>query len=143
MVKADKMLLEIYVDWEDKLDNDEWYFSNAFDSITRRMTSEDALTIFQMPLERLQVKFTCHCCGYKTLDEEPTDTYEICEICFWEDDGVQFRDPDFEGGPNDVTLRQAQQNYIKFGACQEDCIEFVRKPNKKDIKDPNWKQLLR
>lgn len=36
------------------------------------------------------MKYTCPCCGYKTLDEEPTDTYAICKICFWEDDGVQF-----------------------------------------------------
>lgn len=60
---------------------------------------------------------------------------------FWEDDGVQFRDPDYEGGANDVSLRQAQQNYIRFGACQEDCIKYVRKPNKNDVKDPNWKPL--
>lgn len=43
------------------------------------------------------MKYTCPCCGYKTLDEEPTDTYAICKICFWEDDGVQFRDPDYQG----------------------------------------------
>ena len=36
------------------------------------------------------VKYTCPCCGYKTLDEEPPNTYDICEICFWEDDGFQY-----------------------------------------------------
>ncbi len=29
-----------------------------------------------------------------------------------------------------------------FGACEERCIEFVRKPNDKDEKDLNWKQLI-
>lgn len=87
------------------------------------------------------MKYSCPCCGYKTLDEEPTDSYEICKICFWEDDGVQFRDPDYEGGANIVSLRQAQKNFIKFGACQEDYIELVRKPNENDIKDLNWKPL--
>lgn len=53
MVKADKMLLEIYVDWEDKLDNDEWYFSNAFESITRGMTSEDAFNYIPNAIEVL------------------------------------------------------------------------------------------
>ena len=24
------------------------------------------------------------CCGYLTLDEAPTGTYDICEVCFWE-----------------------------------------------------------
>lgn len=50
------------------------------------------------------MKYTCPCCGYKILDEEPTDTFEICEICYWEDDGVQFRNPYYEGGANEVSL---------------------------------------
>ncbi|WHY96907.1 CPCC family cysteine-rich protein [Peribacillus simplex] len=88
------------------------------------------------------MKYTCPCCGFKTLDEEPTDTYAICKICFWEDDGVQFRDPEYEGGANEVSLWQAQKNFVKFGAYEEGCIAFVRKPNKKDIKDPNWKPFI-
>lgn len=87
------------------------------------------------------MKYTCPCCGYKSLDEEPTDTYEICKICFWEDDGVQFRDPDYEGGANEVSLRQGQVNFIKFGACEERFIEFVRNPTINDIKDPDWRPL--
>ncbi|MBT2673185.1 hypothetical protein J7E95_20460 [Streptomyces sp. ISL-14] len=66
----------------------------------------------------------------------------MCKICFWEDDGVQFRDPDYEGGANEVSLWQAQKNFVKFGAGEEGCIAFVRKPNKKDIKDPNWKPFI-
>jgi Cysteine-rich CPCC len=85
--------------------------------------------------------YTCPCCGYKTLDEEPPDTFDICEICFWEDDGVQFQDPDFEGGANVISLRQAQQNFVKYGACDEESLKFVRGPNKFDIKDSQWKPL--
>lgn len=40
--------------------------------------------------DKYKMKYTCPCCGYKTLDEEPTDTYEICKICFWEDDETQI-----------------------------------------------------
>ncbi|WP_078556925.1 CPCC family cysteine-rich protein [Bacillus alkalicellulosilyticus] len=87
------------------------------------------------------MKFTCPCCGYKTLDEKPPGTDEICKICFWHDDFVQYEDPDFKGGANDVSLRQAQQNYTLFGACQEDCIQFVRKPTKNDSRDSSWKPL--
>lgn len=87
------------------------------------------------------MKYTCSCCGYKTLNEEPPGTDEICKFCFWHDDYVQYEDPDYEGGANEVSLRQAQKNFIKFGACEEKCIKLVRKPNKEDIKDPNWKQL--
>ncbi|WP_404356481.1 hypothetical protein LG291_23275 [Cytobacillus firmus] len=87
------------------------------------------------------MKYTCPCCGYKTLNEEPPGTHDICNLCFWEDDWVQYSNPDYEGGANEVSLRQAQHNFINFGACDEGSIKFVRKPNIEDIKDPNWKPL--
>lgn len=40
VIKTDKRLLEIFVGWEEKLDNDEWYFSNSFESITKGMSPE-------------------------------------------------------------------------------------------------------
>lgn len=76
--------------------------------------------------------FACPCCGYKTLAEKPPGTYDICEICFWEDDGIQFDDPDYSGGANKVSLREAQLNFKRIGACEERCTQFVRKPNEFD-----------
>lgn len=84
------------------------------------------------------MRYACPCCGYKTLEEKPPGTLEICEICFWEDDGLQYEDPDFVGGANKVSLRQAQANFAKFGACEERYIDFVRKPTDDDEKDSNW-----
>ncbi|WP_053373213.1 CPCC family cysteine-rich protein [Paenibacillus sp. FJAT-27812] len=86
------------------------------------------------------MKYTCPCCGYKTLDEEPPGTYDICDICFWEDDGVQFVNPDYEGGANVPSLRQAQKNFIKFGAKELRKIKYARKPFNDEI-DPEWKPL--
>jgi len=82
-------------------------------------------------------KHTCPCCGYKTLNDE----YDICPICFWEDDWVQFNDPDCEGGANHVSLRQGQKNFVEFGACEKEMVKHVRKPNTNDIKDETWKPL--
>lgn len=87
------------------------------------------------------MKYTCPCCGYKTLGEEPPGTYDVCGICFWEDDGTQYDDPDYEGGANVPSLRQAQNNYLTFGACEKELLEYVRTPNESDIKDSNWKPL--
>jgi hypothetical protein len=42
MIETDKRLLDIYVGWEDKLDKDEWYFSDSFQSITKGMSPEEA-----------------------------------------------------------------------------------------------------
>lgn len=44
----------------------------------------------------LMTKFACPCCGYKTLDAQRDD--EICEICYWHDEIVQYEDPDLRVG---------------------------------------------
>lgn len=85
--------------------------------------------------------YTCLCCGYKTLEEKPPGSFEICPICFWEEDKVQSKDPDYKGGANDVSLREAQENFATFGASEQKFIHKVRKPTKKDKKDPDWKRL--
>ncbi|MBD3109897.1 hydrolase [Bacillus sp. AGMB 02131] len=86
-------------------------------------------------------KYTCSCCGYKTF-EEPPGNYEICGVCYWEDDGVQNDDPDFEGGANEVSLRQAQRNYKIYGAIEEMFKYRVVEPSLGGYeKDENFKPL--
>jgi hypothetical protein len=82
---------------------------------------------------------TCACCGFDTIEEK--GNYEICKICFWEDDGVQEADPWFERGANVPSLFQAQINYKKYGAMEERFIKDVRSPNQKDVKNPKWRPL--
>ena len=53
MIKTDSRLLEIYVGWEDKLDNDEWYFSNAFELISKGMSPEEAFNYIPNVIEVL------------------------------------------------------------------------------------------
>lgn len=88
------------------------------------------------------IKYTCPCCGYKSLDEEPPGTFQICKICFWEDDNVQFHDPDYEGGANAVSLKQGQKNFLEFGACEEFYTPYVRKTAAYDERDPDWKPFI-
>lgn len=87
------------------------------------------------------MKFPCRCCGYKTLSEPANGTYEICEVCYWEDDPVQLSDPDFAGGANIPSLRQAQQNFLVYGACSEDMKPYVRMPKEDEERDKNWKPV--
>ncbi len=82
-------------------------------------------------------KYACPCCGYLTLDRHPTDTFEICPVCFWEDDGVQYDDPDYEGGANNVSLHQAQHNFRTFGASDEESLPYVRPPADDELPSPN------
>ena len=73
-------------------------------------------------------KFKCPCCGYYTFVERPTGTYDICKVCFWEDDPVQLDNPDMGGGANHVSLNEGRKNYLKFGVCEKEMIPHVRKP---------------
>ena len=72
-------------------------------------------------------KFVCPCCGYKTFSEELNGTYEICEICFWEDDGQDLTELIIHSGPNHITLGEGRMNFLKFGACEEKFVENVIK----------------
>lgn len=64
------------------------------------------------------------------MEEPAKGTYDICELCGWEDDLVQNEDPDYEGGANGICLRQAQH-------------EFLEDPQGKEEyeKDPEWSLL--
>lgn len=72
-------------------------------------------------------KFPCPCCGFLTLEEEPPGTYEICPVCYWEDDLVQFQDPT-AWGANGVTLQEARQNFLRSGVSEERFKSLVRFP---------------
>jgi len=65
----------------------------------------------------------CPCCEYKTLSERRT--WDICEVCYWEDDGIEELDK--ISSPNKMTLRQAKENFKKLGACEERLIQFTEK----------------
>ena len=69
-------------------------------------------------------KFACPCCGYKTFTELSNRYYYICEVCFWEDDPIQFADLNYESGANQVSLRQGQKNFVKNGACEKEMIKM-------------------
>jgi hypothetical protein len=72
--------------------------------------------------------FGCPCCGYKTIAEP--GCFEICAVCFWEDDGQGDADADIaRGGPNGVlSLSGARANFKLYGASDPKFIGSVRKP---------------
>ncbi len=78
-------------------------------------------------------RYPCRCCGFLTLDEEPKGTYEVCLVCFWEDDPSQSADPNSAGGANTVSLNTAKKNYTEFGASEKGFIEDVRKPLPEEV----------
>ena len=65
--------------------------------------------------------FECRCCHYLTLTEDRS--YDICSVCFWEDDGAT-EEKDYSG-PNHQTLGEGRKNFAKLGACDETSREHV------------------
>ena len=73
-------------------------------------------------------RFQCPCCRFFTLSER--GGFEICQVCYWEDDGQDDHDAAvIRGGPNGaLSLEQARKNYLAFGAFDEGAKKHVRPP---------------
>lgn len=98
-------------------------------------------------------KYKCPCCGYYTLDER--GGYDICPVCFWEDDaflipaGEEFVGARVKGVDDDqlldttsganhgLTLREGRENFRKFGACEQEMKKHVRKPRESEYPENN------
>ncbi|MCG8968858.1 MULTISPECIES: CPCC family cysteine-rich protein [Streptomyces] len=83
--------------------------------------------------------FPCPCCGHQMFGE--MWAYEICSVCFWEDDLPQMRWPLMAAGANAVSLVEAQRNYQRFGATEERFRNNVRPPRADEPLDPGWRPI--
>ena len=80
----------------------------------------------------MKKKYKCPCCGYYTFDHELDESYDICPVCFWEDSDYDYDSPDDVCSCNKVSLNLAQVNYLQFGACKKELVEYVREPNEEE-----------
>ncbi|MCQ2468836.1 MAG: hypothetical protein MJ100_03405 [Ruminococcus sp.] len=109
-------------------------------------------------------KFRCLCCGYRTVDVR--GEFDICPICFWEDDlYILFDDIEVKTGTSSVfiynnsesdsydgsdiidipsranhlmTLRQGRINFRKNGVCDDEFKKYVRFPRSSEMK--KWRE---
>ena len=75
----------------------------------------------------------CPCCRFFTLEQR--GAFEICPVCFWEDDGQDDHDADIaRGGPNStLSLSEARKNFLQFGAMEKQFVEKVRNPKPEEL----------
>lgn len=85
--------------------------------------------IFRNPNEPpSECGYRCPCCNFLTLNER--GGFEICPVCFWEDDGQDDHDADLvRGGPNGMrSLTDARRNFREYGASAPAFRAHVRQP---------------
>ena len=78
-------------------------------------------------------KYFCDCCGYNTLDSKWE--FEICPVCFWEDNVHAYEEPDvIHYNPNHSTsLMRARHNYARIGCYHPDYAHDVRQALPEEI----------
>ena len=79
----------------------------------------------------------CPCCGYRSLPEGPPGSYEVCPVCHWLDDPIQFGDEDYVSDTNHVSLSAARENFRAYGGCTEADAQAGQDPEGLK-RDPNW-----
>lgn len=78
----------------------------------------------------------CPCCGFRTLPD--SGAYDLCPVCWWEDDGLHDDDVASVGGPNGKTLAEGQRLYEGYGASDLSGLRRVRAPEPDEARDPGW-----
>lgn len=107
-----------------EIEDGEQWFEMYVDSLNNRSIVKPSIS---------GVKYTCPCCSYLTLKER--GGFNICPVCFWEDDGQDDQDADVvRGGPNgSKSLSSARKNYLDFKACDRRFISNVREPMEEEF----------
>jgi hypothetical protein len=88
----------------------------------------------------VMLMYPCVCCGHLTLDEPP-GSHQICPVCFWEDDAVQLRWPDWAAGANRECLVDAQEYFRQVGACDPQSVRHVRQAEDSEPLDSSWRPI--
>ena len=86
------------------------------------------------------MRFPCPCCGHLVFDQPP-GSYDICHVCFWEDDNIQLRWPDWAGGANRPSLMKSQSDFVQFGAMEDGFRSNVRAPLPEEPIDDGWRPI--
>jgi hypothetical protein len=92
----------------------------------------DIQIVYGPPKEKGE-RYKCPCCQYKTLYTR--GSWNICPVCRWKDDGQDDHNSDtFGDGANlNLTLTQARENFLKFGAKSPQLVSQARLPKPEEL----------
>jgi hypothetical protein len=75
-----------------------------------------------------EIRYRCPCCGCKTL--VAPEALALCPVCWWEDDGQGDTDS-YQARltvNGQLSLDEARENFLQFGAAHPRFLPYVRKP---------------
>ncbi|HEY9293499.1 MAG TPA: CPCC family cysteine-rich protein [Microlunatus sp.] len=84
----------------------------------------------------VDLQHPCPCCGHRTLPA--AGAYDLCPVCFWEDDPNQLHHPRSADGANGKSLIEAQQAYLRIAAIDEIFSARVRPARDRELLDDGW-----
>lgn len=73
-------------------------------------------------------KSKCPCCGFLTIPNNGDANAYICPVCMWEIDLFIKSDDEPSDLNNGLSLKEATNNYKKFGAVLKRLKEYCREP---------------
>lgn len=100
------------------------YIKKKYDGIKLSYIEERIKNLYQIQISiygKPTDLFPCPCCNYRTIYEQ--GNYQICKVCFWEDDGNN-NDSDFSSA-NHMTLNEARVNFEKNGVISDKFLNFI------------------
>jgi len=83
------------------------------------------------------MKYYCPCCGFQTLEYQ--DSYDICDICMWEDDPFQRKYPFSDLWANHESLFEYQKNIMLWLPPE---IQTIRDPSTNAILERNKNNFI-
>lgn len=79
------------------------------------------------------------CCERLTISDP--GGYEICPVCYREDDPAQPRWPTMTAGANGLSLIEGQRNYQRIGACEDVSLRSVRPAQNDEPLNDGWQPI--
>jgi Cysteine-rich CPCC len=82
---------------------------------------------------RVKSAARCLCCGYRTLSVP--EALELCQVCWWQDDGQDDRDADVVRRTvnGNLSLSQGRRNYKHYQVADPRFATQVRTPRQEEL----------
>ncbi|MFT4649829.1 MAG: hypothetical protein ACI9X4_003070 [Glaciecola sp.] len=67
--------------------------------------------------------YQCPCCDFYSMARR--NVHDICQVCYWEDDGTDLDRLNQISDSNHITLFEARHNFNAFGASDQAAVSLV------------------